>query len=374
VRHPLVASARLAAAGAALALIPAAAHVNTVSYPVFTFYEREARLDLRVKLADFTEIIAFAPSPAEVDGPPPLTEAAVRAKEAELVAVADGAVRLELNGLPAPGRFDGLDLTAAPSGSPPVLDSAVFHFRYASAAPIERVKIDYRLFAGHDPNHRGFAKLRAGTSERSLVLRASPPHEFTLDDLRRGATLETASSYFLLGMEHIVTGYDHLLFLAGLLLAATGLRPLFLVVTGFTIAHSTTLVLAALQVLTLPVNLVEPAIAASIAYVGVENLLRPAGGRARFWIASAFGLVHGLGFAGFVREVELPAGSTALALASFNVGVEAGQAAIVCVAFPILDTLRQRLGDERYRATVVKFGSAVLAVAGAALLVERVAG
>jgi hydrogenase/urease accessory protein HupE len=374
VRHPLVAPARLAAAAAACALLPGAAHVNTVSYPVFTFYEREARLDLRVKLAYFTDVVAFAPPSKTNPEPPPLTEIAVRAKEAELVAIATEAARVDLNGAPATARFDGLDLTAPPEGSPPVLDSAVFHFRFDAAAPIERVKIDYRLFAGHDPNHRGFAKLRAGASERSVVLRATAPEEFTLDDLRRSGHLETAGSYFLLGMEHIVTGYDHLLFLAGLLLAATGLRSLFLVVTGFTIAHSTTLVLAALQILTLPVNLVEPAIAASITYVGVENLLRPAGGRARFLVASAFGLVHGLGFAGFVREVELPAGSTALALASFNVGVETGQAAIVCVVFPLLETLRQRLGDERYRATVVKVGSAVLAVVGVALFVERVLG
>src|SRR5437762_1051854 len=151
-------------------------------------------------------------------------------------------------------------------------------------------------------------------------------------------------SFLSLGVKHVLTGYDHLLFLAALLLVCTSFRQAASIITFFTVAHSITLSLAALDVVHLPARIVEPAIAASIVYVGLENIF----GKHRFaWRASvtfAFGLVHGLGFASALREVGL--GSTgegvALPLLKFSIGLEAGQLCIAAVLLQLLLILRKR--------------------------------
>jgi hydrogenase/urease accessory protein HupE len=181
---------------------------------------------------------------------------------------------------------------------------------------------------------------------------------------------EVVGRFFGLGVEHIWTGYDHLLFLFGLLLAASSLRAMLLIVTGFTVAHSVTLSAAALGLVSLPGSIVEPAIAASIAYVGIENFWRPAPKR-RMFVTFLLGLIHGFGFAGMLAELGLPRDALALALVAFNGGVEIGQAVIVAVTLPILLWMR------RYPAwdtRVVPAASVGVTLAGLYWLVERVAG
>ncbi|MBL9202016.1 MAG: HupE/UreJ family protein, partial [Opitutaceae bacterium] len=148
-----------------------------------------------------------------------------------------------------------------------------------------------------------------------------------------------AWGFFRQGVLHLWTGYDHILFLLALLVVCTRFRDCLVIITSFTVAHSLTLALAALEVLSLPARLVEPVIAASIVYVGVENLLRRgAEPRGRWALTFAFGLVHGFGFAGVLRELGLGAGGQgiALPLLTFNLGVEAGQIAIAAVVLPLL--------------------------------------
>ena len=177
-------------------------------------------------------------------------------------------------------------------------------------------------------------------------------------------------SFFALGVEHIVTGYDHLLFLAGLLLVCKNFREMAGVVTFFTVAHSVTLSLSALNIVRLPGRIVEPAIAASIVYVGIENIV----GRHRFlWralVTFAFGLVHGLGFASALREIGLgstPAG-VAMPLLKFSLGLEAGQLAIAAVLLQVLLTLRKR---EWFERRWVPAGSVLVALIGGWWLVSR---
>lgn len=179
---------------------------------------------------------------------------------------------------------------------------------------------------------------------------------------------EVALDYVRLGVEHIWTGYDHLLFLAALLLVARSLREMLGVVTGFTMAHSVTLSAAALGLVTLPSAVVEPAIAATIAFVGVENLWRPTG-RRRFLTTFALGLIHGFGFAGLLRELGMPQEHLVTALLAFNGGVELGQAAVVLVVLPALLAARRLPGWEARTVPVLS-----LAIAGAGLywLIERV--
>ncbi len=180
------------------------------------------------------------------------------------------------------------------------------------------------------------------------------------------STGEVAAEFVQLGVEHIVTGYDHLAFVAGLLLAAKSLRQMLVIVTGFTVAHSITLSLAATGLLTLPSALVEPLIAASIAYVGVENFFNP-GVRQRVLITFLLGLVHGFGFAGLLAELGLPGDNLAIALLCFNGGVELGQAVIVALALPLL----LRLGRLAAWPRLMRGLSALVALAGLYWLAER---
>lgn len=171
------------------------------------------------------------------------------------------------------------------------------------------------------------------------------------------------------GIHHIVIGPDHILFLVGLLLLGGTPRRLAFIVTGFTVAHSVTLSLAALNLLTPPAALVEPAIALSIVYVGVDNLTRRDGRDARVWIACAFGLIHGFGFAGVLREMDLPARALGWSLFSFNLGVEIGQVLILLVLVAVLSAIRA-ISEVAGRRLVVA-GSWVVIGAGAYWFVQR---
>ena len=177
--------------------------------------------------------------------------------------------------------------------------------------------------------------------------------------------------FLKLGVEHILKGYDHLLFLLGLLVACRRFSTMALIVTCFTLAHSVTLALAALDVLALPPRVVEPLIAASIVFVGVENLVRRDEPKWRWVLTLAFGLVHGFGFAGVLKEAGLgSAGSSLLVpLFSFNLGVELGQVGVAAIVLPVLWKLRDVPAFERYGRYVV---SALVALAGAYWLAARV--
>lgn len=144
-----------------------------------------------------------------------------------------------------------------------------------------------------------------------------------------------------MGVEHILIGFDHLAFLLGLLLVGGKLRSLLWVVTAFTLAHSITLGLATLGIVTLSPRIVEPLIALSIVYVGVENFFVK-DANTRWRITFPFGLVHGFGFAGALAEIKLPPAEIAPALLLFNAGVELGQLAVIAVALPILFQLHKR--------------------------------
>ena len=176
--------------------------------------------------------------------------------------------------------------------------------------------------------------------------------------------------FLKLGVEHILTGYDHLLFLCGLLVACRRFSTAAKIVTCFTLAHSLTLTLAALDVVSLPGRIVEPLIAASIVFVGVENVLRRGEPGWRWALTFALGLVHGFGFAGALKEAGLGSSGAALLvpLFSFNLGVELGQAGVAVILLPLLWKLRELPAFERYGRNVI---SAAIALAGAWWFVTR---
>jgi hydrogenase/urease accessory protein HupE len=171
--------------------------------------------------------------------------------------------------------------------------------------------------------------------------------------------LSTMQRYLVTGIEHIFLGYDHIAFLIGVVLWARRLVPVIKIVTAFTIAHSITLSLAALDIIVIPAVVVEPAIAASIVFVAIENFFsRDIDGRWR--VTFAFGLIHGFGFASALREVGLPANAVAAALAAFNVGVEIGQVGIVSIVVPALIALDRLMATDR--AKPVRAASLVYAL------------
>lgn len=182
--------------------------------------------------------------------------------------------------------------------------------------------------------------------------------------------LQVAVQYLGLGYTHILPkGLDHILFVLGLFLLSTRLRPLILQVTAFTAAHTITLALTIYGVFSLAPSVVEPLIALSIAYVAVENLVTADLKPSRVVLVFAFGLLHGMGFAGVLADLGLPRGELATALVTFNVGVEAGQLTVIGAAFAAVAAFRDR---PWYRGRVVVPLSLGIAAVGLYWTVERV--
>jgi hydrogenase/urease accessory protein HupE len=203
---------------------------------------------------------------------------------------------------------------------------------------------------------------RDGTS-RTVVLRGRDDAIDLLGPSGMAATTGPLDGFLLLGVEHIVFGFDHVLFVLTLALLVGFTRRLLLTITGFTIAHSITLAAATLGVVTLPSAPVEAAIAISIVLVAVEVAHdRPS--LTRRWpglVAFGFGLLHGFGFAGALAEVGLPPDRTGLALLGFNLGVELGQIAILGIAWAITRPLRPHLGRRAH--VLAAYGAGVIATA-----------
>lgn len=257
----------------------------------------------------------------------------------------------------------------------------VLKFSGACKAAGPTLAIDYRLFEGLDPQHRGLLNFVEDGHSDSIVFSADAPHRIvgggSADPRRQFAT------YFDEGVWHIWTGFDHILFLLSLLLPAVlirhphGWRPgasfrvsfvdIARVVTAFTLAHSITLSLAALSIVVLPSRIVESGIALSVVLAALNNLF-PVVADGRWVAAFGFGLLHGFGFAGALHDLGLPAGSLALSLAGFNLGVEAGQLAIVVVFLPLAFALRSTWA---YRRVVFAGGSAAIALVASVWFAER---
>ena len=181
----------------------------------------------------------------------------------------------------------------------------------------------------------------------------------------------TFKQFLMLGIEHILLGFDHLCFLIALLLAAKNLSSVVKIITSFTIAHSITLALAALNIVNISPGFVEPMIAVSIIYVGLENVWRHGQEIEGRWLLTfAFGLIHGFGFASVLRELNIGAGGSGLAipLVSFNLGVEIGQLAIAALFWGIIWKIRK---TEIFKLRLVPAFSILVALAGAYWLIER---
>jgi hypothetical protein len=245
---------------------------------------------------------------------------------------------------------------------------------------VQRLSIRYSLLADIDPSHRGLLTLTAGTVAQSGVLGGASSAVF---EVYAPSAWHTFVAYLQAGIWHIWSGIDHLLFLISLLLPAVLVRrgtrwepvraarpalfSILKVVTAFTLAHSITLTLAALNVVRLPSRLTESVIAASIIVAALNNIF-PVVTDHRARIAFAFGLLHGFGFASVLADMGLPSGARLLSLLSFNLGIETGQLAVVLGVMPVVYAIRASL---LYRRAVLPWGSAAIAVIALVWLLQR---
>ena len=232
------------------------------------------------------------------------------------------------------------------------------------------LRIQCALFP-YDPQHQTFLNVYEddALAHQEIFTR---DHQFIV--YQTGAHqgwLSVVGKFIREGIYHIFTGPDHILFIVGLLLIGGRLPRLLRIVTAFTIAHSITLSLAAMDVINPSPRLIEPAIALSIIYVGVDNLMVGKSGRdMRVWIAFFFGFVHGFGFAGVLKEFGLPRSALGWSLFSFNFGVEAGQACIVVAVASFLGLLRRR--NENLSRRILIAESIGVIVSGAYWFIQRV--
>jgi hydrogenase/urease accessory protein HupE len=273
----------------------------------------------------------------ETDLVTPVPRAAFEARRQDLRAYVGG--RLTLAGQDGPCR-----ITAFEVGYERLPAEVVVRLVHGCTAPIDTLALDYLLFFEIDSGHRALGRivLPDGGEEEFLFDRGLTGLELDVAQPRPQLTRgERFAKVFGLGVEHILTGIDHLLFLLALLIVSARFWPLVKIVTAFTVAHSLTLGLAWYGVLSPPAKLVEVLIALSIAYVAVENILGR--GRTHRWlVAGGFGLVHGLGFYAVLSDLGLAGGSAAITLLSFNLGVEAGQLTVVALFYgPLVWWLRR---------------------------------
>lgn len=267
-------------------------------------------------------------------------------------------------------RISAGDALCTPSNgqvTPPAQEggNVTVHMRFDCAAASEELKIHDDLFDVLGGDYHTIANIQwSGGSQQHVFL---PTARDVTVKLSASQSARGAGSFFPLGIEHILTGYDHLLFLLALILRGGNLVSLLKIVTAFTVAHSITLALAALNIVTLPERLIEATIALSIAYVAAENLFLKRPVSHRWAVSFLFGLVHGFGFSNVLRELGLPKDGLLWSLLNFNLGVEFGQAAAIIAVLPVLIWLRRT----RFEPRTVATASAIVLIIGLTLFVER---
>lgn len=304
----------------------------------------------------------------------------LRTHHADVAAYALTRIRLYADGEVCPARIKQHLVDNHSDGA-----YAVIRFAADCANEPQVLAINYNLFFDIDPQHRGLMRItyhgKNTPVTQSVIF--SPGQSTQKFNLNGADLLHQFLNYAEMGIWHISIGLDHILFLLALLLpsvlrrdeekwqAVTNLRTalldVFKIVTAFTLAHSMTLGLTTLQVITLPSRWVESAIAFSIVLAALNNIY-PVFQRQRWIVAFIFGLIHGMGFASALLDLGLAGNSLWLALLAFNVGVETGQLAIVAVFVPLAYALCRSFF---YRRLVLATGSLLIAAMGFAWFLER---
>lgn len=362
----------LAALVAVLLLAPRAS-AHTIGLSTGEYVAKGSSLTATLAFAR-AEIATVAPA-VDANGDGHLTPAEIQASRALLESKLLARIVVSAGGAACPATLTDAALTEQ--------DGLLVMGRWDCASSGAPFELDVALLDDLARGHRHVARVVTGDATHDEVLDAtrreltiapepaaagSPGVERSSSERRSGARPGSAAAFLVMGVEHILTGYDHLVFLLGLVLVRARARTLLGVVTAFTVAHSITLALAALGVWAPSPRIVEPAIALSIAYVGIENFFVEDATK-RWRITFPFGLVHGFGFAGALQEVALPRGAVPAALVSFNLGVEAGQLLVLALLLPAIAALRR---TDWFEPRGARLASGAVALAGALWFVTRV--
>jgi hypothetical protein len=332
----------------------AAAHAAPFSYLDLVFGERTITGTLVVHVLDAAHDLGITP-------PERLMEPAVAERSRETLASLL-APRLTLRS----DRRLTIDWTSLEV----LRDAQALRLTFRVPEPvIGALVIKTNLFP-YDSVHQTFVNIYEDDLLRQQVIFNAESAERTYYRGTTQGAIAVMQTFIPSGVHHILIGPDHILFLIGLLLLGGSWLALVRIVTAFTIGHSITLSLAALNVYSPPPTLIEPAIALSIVFVGADNLVRGDGRDLRAWAALVFGLVHGFGFAFVLREFGLPSEALGWSLFSFNLGVEIGQLAIVIAVASVLAAVRRRNAVLGSRITFA--GSVIVIAAGAYWFVQRV--
>jgi len=348
----------LAALAAVLALTaPLLAHPTPFSFVDIRLTGRTIDLTVVAHIFDVAHELG-------IDPPERLLDSSVaEPRQRDIVELVTSRIHLAAAG-------QALDCRATPA--PELLrdrQSIAVHVVCPTSGPTAVVRIRAVMFP-YDPIHQTFVNIYEGPvlTTQAILDRNHDTFEYFAGTPQ--GTLAVVRKFVVAGAHHILIGPDHLLFLVGLLLLGGTLRRLAVIVTAFTLAHSVTLSLAALSLVTPPRWIIEPAIALSIVYVGADNLLARGARDVRAWIAFGFGFIHGFGFANVLREMDLPGRALGWSLFSFNVGVELGQLAVVVAVASGLAALRARSPAAGRHIVVV--GSSLVIAAGTFWFAQRV--
>ena len=270
---------------------------------------------------------------------------------------------LHINGEPVTLQADKGDISPDNKGN--MFANLYWGAPLTTQAHTLHVRVEWPEIFGDD--HKNLVKiLMPGQPLVQAVFSAEKPEQ-SFGAADQPSLAAQVYEFIVLGVEHILIGYDHVMFLLALIAVGGRLMNLIKIVTAFTVAHSITLCLAALEWVSLPGKWIEAGIALSIAYVAVENFWIQRTDR-RWMLTFAFGLVHGFGFANVLRDLGLPTRGLVASLFSFNIGVEIGQVAIVAVAYPLIAWLNR----QSFQRPVLLAVSALIGLFGLGWFVERV--
>lgn len=357
---------------------PASAHPLDITFTTIVFEDARVRVETRMTTRQVALDFLGTPDNFEVGSFHPVQERIREMVRQSLTFTADGS--------PCPLAESALTYPEAGPLTALLLDGFQFRGTYVCPGRPQRLVVENRLFISGFPDQRnvivvgtrGSAEEHVFTPKRTTAQILLPSSTLTfLGDTthpRRWAALQlpkvsSALRFLRLGVEHIAIGYDHIAFIIGIHLVVRRFREIVKIVTSFTIAHSITLTLSFFDILKIPNQIAEIAIAATILFIGIENLFRK-DFRSRSLITFGLGLVHGLGLASVLKGIGIPREFILLDLVSFNLGVEVGQLTVIALLVPMVFFVAKR--SPRLNREIVYWGSVALSTLGGAWTIQRI--